>query len=62
MEEEERDVKKRKTETGPVAMKAKGRKSNVPPPSDDDDVEVVEEPKKRGRPAKGKSEASARYI
>ncbi|KIP02673.1 hypothetical protein PHLGIDRAFT_111799 [Phlebiopsis gigantea 11061_1 CR5-6] len=62
-EEDGREVKKQKTEAGPVAAKARGRKSDVPPPppEDEDEVEVVEEPKKRGRPvgkAKGATQPS----
>ena len=59
----ERDAKKRRTEVGPVAMKGKGRKSNVPPPDEED--EVVEVPKKLGRPTvkvKAKPEPSVRCV
>ncbi|EKM60159.1 uncharacterized protein PHACADRAFT_203428 [Phanerochaete carnosa HHB-10118-sp] len=55
-EDDERDVKKRKTDAGSVSTKSKGRKSDIP--LEENEVEVVDDPK-RGRPAaKAKPEAS----
>ena len=52
-EDEEHDRKRRKTETG---TKKKGRKSDTPvqEEEEEEEPEIVEVPKKRGRPAKSK--------